>query len=157
MLLTFPAEARDTRSPEDAALAFYQSYLKYQNDLAGKTRSPKEAAEQERKATQRYLTAGFWRKLVASEKKCSANKDEIPAGCDSNPFFCAQEPPTSATISKAEKVNGIMKGQKANVPVALCFNCRPENSRADQQTRVVQAHMHKALAGWLLDQVDCPK
>jgi hypothetical protein len=156
MLVIFPAESNAGQNPDEVTLAFYRSYLNYQAGLAGKARSPEEAAAADMQATKKYLTAGYWRMLVAQKKKCSESKDSVLPGCDSDSFFCAQEPPTSATIAKSEKVNfNIFKGKSISLPVALCFNCRPENSHADQQTRVVQVHLLKTIGNWLIEKIDC--
>lgn len=133
-------------APQLAASGFYESYLEYQNGLAGKSRTVKEAEAQDREATKTFFTAGFWRKQLALQKKCALSKDEVLPGCDSDPYYCAQEPPIRQTAHA-----GVVQGKKATVPVDLCFG-----TAAKCETRTVKVKLRKAGKKWLIDQIDCP-
>lgn len=158
LALIFSISAQASEKPEQAALAFYTSYLHYQAGLAGRTRTVKEAKAQDREATKSFFTAGFWRQRLALDKKCAASKDEIPEGCDFDPYYCAQEAPTTAAIFKAKDIDAsFLKGKSARVPVELCFNCVPGAKASERETRVVQVHLRKVVGSWLLEKIDCPK
>lgn len=135
-------------APEKAAQNFYESYVKYQRSLEGKIRTEAQSKAQDAKAIKPFVTKAYFDRLAKLRKKCAASHDDIPEGCDYDPFLCAQEAPLK--IVKAT-TDASPSPQTSLVEIGLCFG-----SAKNCETRTVKVHMQLAGAKWLVGAVDCP-
>ena len=146
-LLTFSPLAKAEVGAKERLQNFYAAYLKHDADLAGKSRTLKEAEKDEKKLLTPWLTPDFLRQISLRKKTCGKLK-EPTADCDGDFFYCAQEAPTSFTVGSVKELNHAAAGE-----VTLCFAC--ETPQAEK--RKVSVGLKQLGRGWKISSVKCPK
>ncbi len=130
-------------SPAQSVSGFYRHYLAYLKTLHGKSRSLEAARDEDRAATEKYLTPRFAVKRMAAAAHCAALA-EPTAECDRDPFFCAQEAPASFAVKRTSHTTD-------TAWVLLEMNFGPQGKRE------VRVRVDRSGARWLIDRVRCPK